>query len=403
MQKPATPPVTGNDTSSRFWQQLEAKLAPLETDYLHWHDLSQQVIPVQGINHKQWWQLLKAKRRARMQPVACTIGQQNFYWVLDDLLLQRMTQLEQQLAIVMPKQLDKLTKADRFIKEAVASVKLAGFEIQQQAAEDLLYAGYPARSVDEKAIEQLYTVMSEQLEQPLSAEVLLTWNRKLLDDENAGWRRQEYQIKRQQTELFKTPSPDNIEQDVIQLCAFANDEDNQRYMPPLLKAIILHYLMSHLHPFQAGNGRMARLLFYWQLTKLGYHSIEHVALSEVLALQAEDYYRAFLYSQSDSHDLTYFLMQQLQALDSAIVTSQKGYQQKIEQLMQLPEQLTLRQQHILNEMRQSPQRQYRLARYQQRMGITYETSRTDLRKLAKLGYAEKHKIGKAFVYSFKSL
>ena len=42
MQKPTQPPETGNDTSSRFWQELEAKLAPLEDYYLHWHDLQQK-------------------------------------------------------------------------------------------------------------------------------------------------------------------------------------------------------------------------------------------------------------------------------------------------------------------------------------------------------------------------
>jgi predicted transcriptional regulator len=65
----------------------------------------------------------------------------------------------------------------------------------------------------------------------------------------------------------------------------------------------------------------------------------------------------------------------------------------------LPDALTLRQQFILSEMRQHSERQYRLARYKQRMQITYETSRTDLMKLAKKGMVKKHKEGKAFIYS----
>ena len=126
--------------------------------------------------------------------------------------------------------------------------------------------------------------------------------------------------------------------------------------------------------------------------------MEVVSISKVLLADKGNYYQAFLLTQTDSNDLTYFLMQQLEALAKAIVRTTQELQQLNTTVKQQPSELNPRQQHILSEMQQTPTHQYRLARYKKRMQITYETSRTDLMKLAKKGYAQKIQVGKAFVY-----
>jgi fido (protein-threonine AMPylation protein) len=398
MLMPHSPPETGNDTSSRFWQELEAKLAPLEDSYLHWHDLQQKTMPVQGINHKQWWQLLKAKRRARLQRLPFTIDRQSFYWVLDDHLLKAVTSIEQQLSLHLPEQFADYLPADNFIEEAVASCELA--DVNLDAAYDLLRTGRPAEAANENLCEALYASLSCLPTVALKPEQLAALNAKLTDLPAANWRQGNYSLQYNAETLFAAPAVEYIQSATTQLCEFANMPlaSFNGYMPPLLKAIILHYLCAYIHPFVDGNGRTARALFYWQLLQAGYSLMQVVSLSEILLQQKEDYYRAFLYTQTDSNDLTYFMMQQLSALQTAITVATQRLQEKTNHIIQLSDVLTQRQRHVLVEMQQQPDSLFRLARYQQRMQITYETSRTDLMKLAKHGFAKKQKIGKAFVY-----
>lgn len=403
MQRPTSPPETGNDTSSRFWQELEAKLAPLEDTYLHWHDLQQKQMPVQGINHKQWWQLLKAKRRARIQRLPFTVNNDTFYWVLDDDLLKQLTEVERALSIYLPQKFLRRLSADNFIVETVASVQLSNDAVNEQQAHGVLRTGRPIGGDMEKLLESHYYALSEQLPEKLTPESVLSLQQQLMADDSVSWRTQNDLLKHEDQALYVAPPVSEIQPALQQLCDFANQHNHQQYMPPLLKAIILHYLLAVIRPFHQGNGRLARALFYWQCLKAGYQFMEVVSLSKALLADKELYYQAFLLAQTDSNDITYFLMQQLGAIATAIGDTCHELEQLSTITQQHPVELNPRQQHILAEMRQRPSHQYRLARYKKRMQITYETSRTDLMKLAKKGYAKKVKVGKAFVYSVGEL
>ena len=46
------------------------------------------------------------------------------------------------------------------------------------------------------------------------------------------------------------------------ICDFANSEDDE-FVHPIIKGIMLHFLIGYIHPFEDGIGRTARALFYW--------------------------------------------------------------------------------------------------------------------------------------------
>jgi Fic family protein len=54
------------------------------------------------------------------------------------------------------------------------------------------------------------------------------------------------------------------------ICNFANIAHPTAFLHPALRAIILHFLLAYDHPFEDGNGRTARALFYWSMLKQGY-------------------------------------------------------------------------------------------------------------------------------------
>lgn len=81
----------------------------------------------------------------------------------------------------------------------------------------------------------------------------------------------------------------------------------------LLQAAVIHFYLAYLHPYFDGNGRMARLLHLWFLTKRGYPSTLFIPLSEYIQHSKKQYYDAFTLVEQNARfsgmlDLTPFLM-----------------------------------------------------------------------------------------------
>ena len=91
---------------------------------------------------------------------------------------------------------------------------------------------------------------------------------------------------------------------------FANDDDG---INDLLKAAILHFDITYLHPYFDGNGRMARLLHMWFLIQKGYESTLFVPMSSYIEKSREKYYDAYALVENNARlagvtDVTPFLI-----------------------------------------------------------------------------------------------
>ena len=102
------------------------------------------------------------------------------------------------------------------------------------------------------------------------------------------------------------PKASFVKVELSRLIDFANDEDGEGFIHPIIKAIFLHFWVGYLHPFYDGNGRMARVLFYWYLLRNGYWAIQYLPISLVIKNAYLQYGMAFVYSEQDDYDLTYF-------------------------------------------------------------------------------------------------
>lgn len=102
------------------------------------------------------------------------------------------------------------------------------------------------------------------------------------------------------------------------LCEFASSNhsglDGNSFIVPVVKAIILHFMIGYEHPFRDGNGRTARAIFYWYMLKCEYNLFKYVSISKLLREKPKDYGMAFLYSERDQNDLTYFIYFQLEII-----------------------------------------------------------------------------------------
>ena len=103
------------------------------------------------------------------------------------------------------------------------------------------------------------------------------------------------------------------------LCDFANSEEgSEPFVHPVVRAILLHFWLAYDHPFVDGNGRTARILFFWLMLKRGYWLVEYLPISRILQQAPAQYGRAFLETETDEGDTTYFLIHQLQVIERAI-------------------------------------------------------------------------------------
>ena len=66
------------------------------------------------------------------------------------------------------------------------------------------------------------------------------------------------------------------------------------FIHPVIKAIILHFMIGYEHPFADGNGRTARAIFYWYLLSRDYWLIEYMSISRIIINSRTQYAKAYL-------------------------------------------------------------------------------------------------------------
>ena len=96
------------------------------------------------------------------------------------------------------------------------------------------------------------------------------------------------------------------------LCEFVNSE--KPFIHPVVKASIIHFQIGYIHPFMDGNGRTARALFYWFLVKKEYTLIKNISISRAILNSRIQYDKAFLKTENDNNDMTYFINYSIKSL-----------------------------------------------------------------------------------------
>lgn len=92
-------------------------------------------------------------------------------------------------------------------------------------------------------------------------------------------------------------------------------------MPPLVKIAIAHLWFLTLHPFDDGNGRLARALTDYLLSRFEKSELRFYSLSAQIQKEKSAYYDALEHAQRNTLDVTswvvWFLRLQLRAIESA--------------------------------------------------------------------------------------
>ena len=114
---------------------------------------------------------------------------------------------------------------------------------------------------------------------------------------------------------FEAPPAAQLEAEVTRFLHWFNDDTTDA---PLIKAGIAHFWLVTLHPFEDGNGRVARAVGDLLLARADQSAQRFYSLSAQIQLERKRYYDILESSQKGSLDITAWLLWFLEALVRAL-------------------------------------------------------------------------------------
>ena len=395
--------------------------------YLHWSNLRYRKPPA-GLSSEDWWLAIKLARLSarHVLPLEDKHGQP--FAFTDSAYLNRMLHRVDRDAgarIELPADLVNVDSRDRYlvnslIEEAITSSQLEGAATTRRVAKEMLRSGRSPRDESERMIVNNYMGMEflrSQTEADLSLPLLLELHRILTEDtlapdEVGRIRRASERVavvdQRDGTVVHEPPDARALDARLERLFAFANARDEGPFVHPVLRAVLLHFMIGYEHPFVDGNGRIARALFYWAMARSGYWMTEFLSISSIVRKAPAQYVRAYVYSEIDDNDVTYFLDYNLRVVLRSIrqlhdyLARKAGEMRDIQRLLEgsrLASMLNYRQRALLAHLFRHPDAACTIKSHWRSHNVTYQTARTDLLKLADLGLVDGAKQGRAFVFT----
>lgn len=404
-----------------------AQLVDSKGRYLHWAEAKYQTPPA-GETVETWWLGMRLARQAasRDLPFTSVAGRPITFANIDQVqaLVHRIDRgasgqmlAEQHEAL--------LSSSDRYLvnslrEEAIASSQFEGANTTRRVAKEMLRSGRQPRDRGERMILNNYHAVEAasrlarsgaglRLDDILALHEVVTAG--TLDEERAAGRLrgpgdEDIVVMSPSQEVIHQPPPwQELERRMADVTGFANagDDAGLTFVHPVVRAILLHYMIGYIHPFVDGNGRTARTLFYWSMLRSGYWLAPYLTISTILQRDRRSYELAYEYASTDGHDATYFVLNQLGVIGKALDEFDRYLQRQLMDARQLERRLwdsdlNHRQMAVLRRALRHAGEPITIDSHRQEHRIAYATARGDLLALEKRGLLAKRRSGKKFVF-----
>lgn len=406
--------------------EILPKQSALQCDkYLHWNELRYKN-PPQGLTHEEWWLMTKLLRKARYKEIPHKDKEGRYFvYAEPDVVRQSLHHLDIQIGPGLQNVSQAKAPAagrqhliNSLIEEAITSSQLEGASTTREVAKEVLKHGGKPKDVSERmivnnyaAVQFVYEVKDEDLrpETVLHIHEVLTEGTLDTPQDVGRLRHSDNIVVTAPTgsPKYYPPQAAELKKRLNSLCRFANQRSGKVFLHPIIRAIILHFLLGYDHPFVDGNGRTARALFYWSLLRDGYDVVQYIPISRKIKLAPAQYAKAYLCTETDESDMTYFIIHQLGIMQKALndtctylekKSAEMAEVDKIIRQLRLEKLLNHRQKALLSRALRKPQARFTVASHRHSHNIVYQTARIDLLKLEQYGLLEKHQQGKEFVF-----
>ena len=390
--------------------------------YLHWNELRRRPSP-KGFKHDEWWYILKLARLGNYRPVGLRDKQgKPFVFGQPNTLTELLHQIDRGLglAIGLPDAVANPASRDRYVvntlmEESITSSQLEGAATTRAVAKEMLRTGRPPRDKSERMILNNFLTMQrirDLQKSALTPELVFELHRRVTDgtldkpDAAGRFRRDDENIRVvddiEGTEFHVPPAAAELPGRLEAMCAFANGAEPDYFIHPVIRGIVLHFWLAYDHPFYDGNGRTARALFYWSMLRNEYQLFEFVSISEILLRAPVRYAEAFLHTETDDNDLTYFILHQAEVIREAVKSLRAYLERKKTELRTANEclrgvqELNHRQQALLVHALREPGTVYEIKAHQRSHGVTHQTARDDMFDLVERGLLTAKKLGRGY-------
>lgn len=396
--------------------------------YLHWSQLKWRVPSKEA---KLIWMAVKFQRTKSKKVIDLKDKFGNdFHYCIHDSLEPKLHKIVQlgagKIAAMAGSQASDNIKQNYLVssllmEEAITSAQLEGAATTRADAKKMLEEELTPKTADERMIFNNYMLLrlaDRRKEEPLTRDLMLEFHRTATNgvsenDNVPGEFRvsNDIYIGSDENPLYYPPDHDSLEERLEKACIFANEkhdgENGSKFIPPVIKAIILHFMVGYEHPFRDGNGRTARAIFYWFMLKNGYDIFEYISISKVIKEQPTDYGHSYLFVQKDYGDLTYFIDFQVNVILTAFEELQEYLKVKTEEYYELvkildhskyKDKLNFIQKDLIKKGVKEPGRLFKVKSVQNVYSVSENTARKLLRELEKMRIFLPIRMGRAVHY-----
>ena len=377
----------------------------VNADYEYWDKAKYKKLP-EGFTPQMLWANVKASRLRSMIPVwnkysinLCVTSQMQRLCHEFDMKFGSFWEVEGDTQSSEK----KYYLSSSLMEEAIYPSKMEGASTTRIVAKDMLRKKKSPQNKSQQMIVNNYNTIQyivEHKDEPLTEELLLTIHRlmteKTLDNpEDAGrFRTNDKVVVADMVEgdiIYTPPSFQEIPEFVESLCDFFNNDNPRTFIHPIIRGIIVHFMLAFMHPFVDGNGRTARALFYWYMLKEGYKLTEYMSISRVIAKSKSNYEKAFRYVENDGNDMGYFVAYNLGALEISFQQLRDYIQRKQREKsaassFMMAGNINQRQALVLQRLKEEPETIFTVKDVQEQFSVSSMTARKDLSDLVKQGY-----------------
>lgn len=425
MKVEPTPQLNVDKQLDAFQLLVNLNMQPLfqkiSNEYLYWDKV--KYISPKGVDKQTFWYAVKIQRSLNAKEIH--FGKYRFHFTITERMLSLLHDFDMSLGgnlgtkSIIPATDKNYYLISSIMEEAIASSQMEGASTTRRIAKDMLRKQLKPINKSQQMIVNNYETISKiskSKQTDFSVESLLDIHRaissKTLDNsEDEGVFRKNDDIYVVDgitgTVAHTPPSFTEIEGMIHELCDFANTESEEGFIHPIIKGIIIHFILAYVHPFVDGNGRTARSLFYWYMIKKGYWLTEYLSISRIIYVNKKAYEKAYQYTEKDDNDLSYFIQYNLEVIKSAYEELKKYLQRKIDEQQNVQRfsgvsNINERQRYVLRTISESKRSFFTPKELATQYDVSVKTARSDLQELVEMGYLDTTNLNKRAIGYVKS-
>lgn len=193
---------------------------------------------------------------------------------------------------------------------------------------------------------------------------------------------------------FEAPESDRLESEMTLFLDWFNSDDTPDFV---LKSAIAHLWFVTVHPFDDGNGRIARALADMLLAKADGDNQRFYSMSAQIRLERKVYYEILEKTQSGTLDVTKWMQWYLHCLDSALNTTDKSLKQVLYKAQfwdkYREESVNERQRLIINKLFDGFEGKLNTSKWAKLAKCSPDTALRDIQSLMQKGILKKEEAG----------